>query len=131
MSENYVGIGVDVDEQWCFWVVLLMFVMGVVVIIVLCKEGMLIGIMVVLFNLVLLDLLLILFLVDCCSLSFGELVGVDGYVVNVFDEMQQYLLNCFVKVNGDKWGWCGGVVGDGGGVLLFDVFVMFECELYV
>ncbi|MCG0580124.1 MULTISPECIES: flavin reductase family protein [Burkholderia] len=131
MSENHAGTGADADEQRRFRAALSMFATGVAVITAPRKEGMPIGITVASFNSVSLDPPLILFSVDRRSLSLGELAGADGYAVNVLDETQQHLSNCFAKANGDKWGWRGGAAGDGGGgVLLPDALATFECEPY-
>lgn len=82
------------------------------------------------FNSVSLDPPLILFSVDRRSLSLGDLAGAGGYAVNVLDETQQHLSNCFAKANGDKWGWRAGAADDDGAVLLPDALATFECEPY-
>ena len=89
-----------------------------------------IGITVASFNSVSLDPPLILFSVDRRSLSLGDLAGAEGYAVNVLDETQQHLSNCFAKANGDKWGWRADAADDDGAVLLPDALATFECEPY-
>jgi flavin reductase (DIM6/NTAB) family NADH-FMN oxidoreductase RutF len=130
MSENHAGTGAGADEQRRFRTALSMFATGVAVITAPRKEGVPVGITVASFNSVSLDPPLILFSVDRRSLSLGDLAGADGYAVNVLDETQQHLSNCFAKANGDKWGWRAGTVDDDGAVLLPDALATFECAPY-
>lgn len=127
MSENHGGTGAGADEQRRFRTALSMFATGVAVITAPRKEGMPIGITVASFNSVSLDPPLILFSVDRRSLSLGDLTDASGYAVNVLDETQQHLSNCFAKANGDKWGWRSDAAHDGA-VLLPDALATFECE---
>ena len=127
MSENHAGTGAGADEQRRFRTALSMFATGVAVITA-RAGGMPIGITVASFNSVSLDPPLILFSVDRRSLSLGSLAGAEGYAVNVLDETQQHLSNCFAKANGDKWGWRADAADDDGAVLLPDALATFECE---
>ncbi|EGD01378.1 flavin reductase domain-containing protein [Burkholderia sp. TJI49] len=129
MSENQAGHGASADEQRRFRAALSMFATGVAVITAPRKQGAPIGITVASFNSVSLDPPLILFSVDRRSLSLDGLLEADRYAVNVLDETQQHLSNCFAKANGDKWGWRAGEP-DADPVLLPDALATFECAPY-
>ncbi|WP_175909431.1 flavin reductase family protein [Burkholderia metallica] len=133
MSENHAGTGngACADEQRRFRAALSMFATGVAVITAPRKAGMPIGITVASFNAVSLDPPLILFSVDRRGRSLDDLAGAGRYAVNVLDETQQHLSNCFAKANGDKWGWrADAAADDDGTVLLPDALATFECEPY-
>ncbi|MBN3817773.1 flavin reductase family protein [Paraburkholderia sp. Se-20369] len=130
MGESHVRTSVDADGQRRFRAALSMFATGVAVITAPRAQGVPVGITVASFNSVSLDPPLILFSVDRRSLSLGDLRAARGYAVNVLDETQQHLSNCFAKAHGDKWGWRGGGADDDGAVLLPDALATFECAPY-
>ncbi|WP_175856629.1 flavin reductase family protein [Burkholderia anthina] len=130
MSENHAGTGAAADAQRHFRTALSMFATGVAVITAARKEGVPIGITVASFNSVSLDPPLILFSVDRRSLSLPDLAVAGSYAINVLDETQQHVSNCFAKASGDKWGWRADAADDDGAVLLPDALATFECKPY-
>ncbi|AQH02917.1 nitrilotriacetate monooxygenase [Burkholderia sp. KK1] len=127
MKDSIVRASGDPEVQRRFRSALSMFATGVAVITAPRREGAPIGMTVASFNSVSLDPPLILFSVDRRSLSLADLCVAGSYAVNVLEESQQDVSNCFAKANSDKWGWRDAADDS---VLLPDTLATFECEPY-
>jgi flavin reductase (DIM6/NTAB) family NADH-FMN oxidoreductase RutF len=106
------------------------FATGVAVITAQNPRGEAIGMTMSSFNSVSLDPPLILFSVDRKAYSRPEMLGANGYAVNILSRGQEHLSNQFARALSDKWAAVEHTLGYSEAPLIRGALAHFECEPY-